>query len=61
MEVKKIKGKIIKNISNIYIVKDEEGKEYEALARGKMKLNEIKPVVRRQRRIHNRQKSGCNY
>ena len=45
MEVKKIKGKIIKNISNIYIVKDEEGKEYEALARGKMKLNEIKPVV----------------
>lgn len=54
MEVKKIKGKIIKNVSNIYIVKDEEGKEYEALARGKMKLNEIKPVVRRQRRIHNR-------
>ncbi len=42
--MKKIKGKIVKNISNTYIVKTEAA-EYEAIARGKLKLDEIKPVV----------------
>lgn len=46
IEVKEIEGKIIKNISNTYIVKSN-GVEYEAVARGKLKMAEIKPVVRR--------------
>ena len=39
-----IKGKIIKNISNTYIVKSDNT-EFEATARGKLKTLEIKPVV----------------
>lgn len=46
-----IKGKIIKNISNTYELKGEDGKTYEANARGRLKLDEIKPVVRRRCRI----------
>lgn len=45
-EVEGIEGKIIKNISNTYII-NSNGKEYEAVARGKLKISEIKPVVRR--------------
>lgn len=37
-------GKIIKNISNIYIIKSN-GTEYEAIARGKFKISDITPVV----------------
>lgn len=37
-------GKIIKNVSNTYIVKTEEG-SFECTARGKFKNEEIKPVV----------------
>ena len=39
-----MKGKIIGNISNLYKVKVEE-KTYESTARGKLKQDEIKPVV----------------
>ena len=39
-----MKGKIIGNISNLYKIKVEE-KTYEATARGKLKQDEIKPVV----------------
>lgn len=42
--MKKIEGKIIKNISNTYTI-SANGKQYEAVARGKLKLDEIKPVV----------------
>ena len=45
-EVKAIEGKIIKNISNTYVVSSRE-KEYEAIARGKLKISELKLVVRR--------------
>lgn len=48
--MKEIEGKIIKNISNTYIIK-VDNMEYEAMARGKLKLDEIKPAVRRQCRI----------
>lgn len=41
---KSIKGKIIKNISNTYIV-NVNNVEYEAVARGRLKMSEIKPVV----------------
>lgn len=41
-----IEGKIIKNISNSYIVK-AGNTECEAMVRGKLKLDEIKPTVRR--------------
>ena len=41
---KSIKGKIIKTISNIYIIKAENNVEYEAIARGKFKIIDIKPV-----------------
>lgn len=37
-------GKIIKNISNLYIIKSD-GTEYEAKARGKLKISDIKPAV----------------
>ena len=39
-----IKGRIVKNISNIYII-NSLGKEYEATARGKMKEMKIIPTV----------------
>ncbi|MCI8621583.1 MAG: hypothetical protein HFJ50_07825 [Clostridia bacterium] len=42
-----IKGKITKNISNTYIVKSEDGKEFEAVARGKFKMLDVKPICRR--------------
>ena len=42
--VKNIKGKIIKNISNTYFVKAKDI-IYETTARGKLKIDEIKPVV----------------
>lgn len=45
MEDKKIEGKIVKNVSNTYIVKTEKN-IYECTARGKFKQEEIKPVVR---------------
>lgn len=38
-------GKITKIVSNTYIVKAED-KLYECTARGKLKTEEIKPVVR---------------
>lgn len=43
-------GKIIKIISNTCII-EQKGKEYEAVIRGKLKLEETKPTVRRQCRI----------
>lgn len=43
-------GKIIKIVSNTYTVKAKE-RTYECKARGKLKTEEIKPVVRRQCRI----------
>lgn len=39
-------GKITKIISNKYIIKTKEA-EYEAISRGKFKIEEIKPIVRR--------------
>ena len=44
--MKEIEGKIIKNISNTYILNVAQ-KEYEAIARGKLKISELKLVVRR--------------
>ena len=38
-------GKIIKNVSNTYIVVSEDGRKYECTARGKLKIEELKPVV----------------
>ncbi len=40
-------GKIVKIVSNTYIV-ESNGKRYECSARGKIKLEELKPIVRRQ-------------
>lgn len=40
-------GKITKIVSNIYFVKTENAL-YECTARGKLRTEEIKPVVRRQ-------------
>ncbi len=40
-----MKGTIIENISNLYRLADEDGKIYEANARGKFKQEEIIPVV----------------
>ena len=39
-----MQGKIIGNISNVYKIKTES-KEYNAYARGKLKNNEITPLV----------------
>lgn len=39
-------GKIVKIVSNTYVVQVEET-SYECKARGKLKIEEIKPVVRR--------------
>ena len=39
-----MQGKIIGNISNVYKIKTEN-KEYNAYARGKLKNNEITPLV----------------
>jgi len=39
-------GKIIKIISNTYVIKSKT-QEYQGTARGKFKIEEIKPVVRR--------------
>ena len=39
-----MQGKIIGNISNVYKIKTES-KEYNAYARGKLKNNEIKPLL----------------
>lgn len=39
-------GKIIKIVSNTYVVKAND-KIYECKARGKLKTEEIKPIVRR--------------
>ena len=38
-------GKIIRIISNTYIVKSNNGNIYECTARGKLKTEELKPVV----------------
>ncbi len=40
-----MKGKIVRIISNTYFVEAED-KLYECTARGKLKTEEIKPVVR---------------
>ncbi len=38
-------GRIIQNISNLYKIENQEEEIYEAIARGKLKKNEILPVV----------------
>ncbi len=38
-------GKIIRIISNTYIVKSDSGKIYECTARGRLKTEELKPIV----------------
>ena len=38
-------GKIIRIISNTYIVKSDSGNIYECTARGRLKTEELKPVV----------------
>lgn len=39
-------GKIVKIVSNTYIV-EKYGKKFECTARGKLKTEDLKPVVRR--------------
>ena len=40
-----MRGIIVGNISNQYLIQTQEKKVYEAVARGKFKINEITPVV----------------
>lgn len=43
-------GKIVKIVSNTYFV-EKNGKSYECTARGKLRGEDLKPVVRRQCRV----------